>query len=94
MDLVLLKPGNDDLFVEGAGASQLDGSIVSDEGEEEIDGCIELVSCNFGMSQQMTTDVSNTSRTSGRPNLMDITVVKYLDRSSQPVQALPFCSAD
>jgi len=82
MDLVLLKPGNEDLFVEGAGSSQLDGEIVSEDGTEEIDGCIELVSCNFGMSQQMTTDVSNTARTSGRPNLMDITCVKYLDRSS------------
>lgn len=76
MDLVLLKPGNADL----AGASLIDGEI-TDLGED-ITGCIELVSSNFGMKQQMTTDVSNAARTSGRPILNDITAVKYLDKTS------------
>jgi len=76
MDLVLLKPGLDDL----AGASMIDGTIV-DSGDA-IDGCIELVSMHFGMKQQMTTDVSNAARTSGRPVLHDITSVKYLDKTS------------
>jgi type VI secretion system secreted protein Hcp len=76
MDLVLLKPGLEDL----AGASLINGDIV-DPGDD-LTGCIELVSMHFGMKQQMTTDVSNSARTSGRPNLNDITAVKYLDKTS------------
>lgn len=76
MDLVLLKPGLVDL----AGASLIAGELI-DKGDD-ISGCIELVSMHFGMKQQMTTDVSNSARTSGRPNLNDITAVKYLDKTS------------
>ncbi|WP_444995427.1 Hcp family type VI secretion system effector [Aliikangiella sp. IMCC44359] len=76
MDLVLLKPGLADL----AGASLIDGELV--DKNDDIAGCIELVSMHFGMKQQMTTDVSNAARTSGRPNLNDITAVKYLDKTS------------
>ena len=72
MDLVLLKPGLDEL----EGASLIDGTVV-DTGED-LTGCIELVSMHFGMKQQMTTDVSNAARTSGRPSLNDITATKYL----------------
>lgn len=83
MDLVLLKPGLPEL----AGASLIDGELVdtgyeiSAEGDETT-RCIELVSMHFGMKQQMTTDVSNSARTSGRPVLNDITAVKYLDKTS------------
>ncbi|OUU50937.1 MAG: hypothetical protein CBC12_04860 [Candidatus Puniceispirillum sp. TMED52] len=80
MDLVILKPGASDIFNAETTASLVDGDIL-DSGED-ISGGIELVSCNWGMHQQMTTDVSNTARTSGRPNLNDITIVKYLDRIS------------
>ena len=80
MDLVLLKPGNQDVFAELSG-SLIDNELFGDDGEE-LTGCIELVSCNFGMQQQMTTDVSNSARTSGRPNLHDVTIVKYLDKAS------------
>lgn len=76
MDLVLLKPGLEDL----AGASLIDGELV--DAGDDLSGCIELVSMHFGMKQQMTTDVSNAARTSGRPNLNDITAVKYLDKTS------------
>ena len=76
MDLVLLKPGLDEL----EGASLIDGTVV-DTGED-LTGCIELVSMHFGMKQQMTTDVSNAARTSGRPTLNDITATKYLDKTS------------
>ncbi len=76
MDLVLLKPG----LAELAGASLIDGTII--DSDEDISGCIELVSSHFGMKQQMTTDVSNAARTSGRPALHDITAVKYLDKTS------------
>ncbi len=44
--------------------------------------CIELVSVNQGMKQQVTTDVSNSARTSGRPIITDFTCVKYVDKSS------------
>ena len=81
MDLVLLKPGNTEAFVDQTG-SLIDEELMGGEAPEELEGCIELVSCNFGMQQQMTTDVSNAARTSGRPNLHDITVVKYLDKAS------------
>ncbi len=76
MDLVLLKPGLADL----AGASLIDGELV--DAGDDLSGCIELVSMHFGMKQQMTTDVSNAARTSGRPVLNDITAVKYLDKTS------------
>lgn len=76
MDLVLLKPGREEL----AGASMLDGELM--ESGEDITGCIELISMGYGFRQQMTTDVSNSARTSGRPDMEDITAVKYVDRSS------------
>jgi|TARA_B110000977_G_C10982835_1_gene456809 type VI secretion system secreted protein Hcp len=75
MDLVLLKPGTVEV-PEGLG-SLVEGSIVGVD--TDLKDCIELVSCNYGFSQQMTTDVSNQARTSGRPNINDITIVKYLD---------------
>lgn len=78
MDLVLLKPGKPDLI--DLGSSLIDGSLV--DLDIDISSCIELVSSHFGMKQQMTTDVSNSARTSGRPVLHDITAVKYLDHSS------------
>jgi type VI secretion system secreted protein Hcp len=86
MDLVLLKPGNTSLWSEdGLPASQIEGDLYlgeSDGSDSDLTGCIELVSLSYGMAQQMTTDVSNSARTSGRPTLSDVTCVKYLDRSS------------
>jgi type VI secretion system secreted protein Hcp len=81
MDLVLLKPGDQDVFTDDLRGSLVDGALELDE-EDDLAGSIELVSCNWGMAQQMTTDVSNSARTSGRPNLNDINVVKYVDRAS------------
>ncbi|BDX06489.1 Hcp family type VI secretion system effector [Planctobacterium marinum] len=76
MDLVLLKPGLEEL----SGASMIDGELT--ESGEDLSGCIELVSLGYGFKQQMTTDVSNSARTSGRPDMEDITAVKYIDKSS------------
>lgn len=76
MDLVLLKPGLEEL----AGASLIDGEVM--ESGEDLSGCIELVSLGYGFKQQMTTNVSNAARTSGRPDMEDVTVVKYIDKSS------------
>ena len=43
---------------------------------------MELLSFSHGVAMQITGDVSNTERTSGKPNHQDFTVTKYLDQSS------------
>ena len=43
---------------------------------------IELLSFSHGVAMQITGDLSNTERTSGKPNHQDFTVTKYLDQSS------------
>ncbi|HET7232572.1 MAG TPA: type VI secretion system tube protein Hcp [Longimicrobium sp.] len=45
-------------------------------------GQIELMSYSHGVSMQVTGDVSNTERTSGKPRHQDFHVTKYLDKSS------------
>ncbi len=81
MDLILLKPGDDTIVGSGPGASMIGGEF-SGPPSLNLENCIELVTCNFSMQQQMTTDVSNSARTSGRPVLHDITCVKYVDKTS------------
>ncbi|MCC2604307.1 Hcp family type VI secretion system effector [Planctobacterium marinum] len=76
MDLVLLKPGRQEL----AGASMIDGELMTSG--EDLSGCIELVSMGYGFKQQMTTNVSNSARTSGRPDMEDLKIVKYIDKAS------------
>ena len=44
--------------------------------------CVELVSVSQGIQQQVTTDISNNARTSGRPVITDFTCVKYVDATS------------
>jgi type VI secretion system secreted protein Hcp len=43
---------------------------------------IELLSFSHGVAMQITGDISNTERTSGKPNHQDFTITKYLDQSS------------
>ena len=43
---------------------------------------MELLSFSHGVAMQITGDVSNTERTSGKPNHQDFTITKYLDQSS------------
>lgn len=85
MDLVLLKPGNPDIVgyqdTYNQGGSLMQGSVNPLE-DDALNGCIELLSYHYSMKQQMTTDVSNSARTSGRPDLTDITCVKYYDKTS------------
>lgn len=76
MDLALLKPG----LAELAGASMIDGELM--ESGEDISDCIELISMSYGFRQQMTTNVSNSARTSGRPDMEDIIAIKYIDKAS------------
>jgi type VI secretion system secreted protein Hcp len=49
---------------------------------KDYDKQIELLSFSHGVAMQITGDVSNTERTSGKPNHQDFTVTKYLDQSS------------
>ncbi|MBX2848320.1 MAG: type VI secretion system tube protein Hcp [Acidiferrobacterales bacterium] len=82
MDLVLLQPGNPDIISEaGEGGSLIEGTVNKVDGVD-LSGCVELLSYHYSMKQQMTTDVSNSARTSGRPDLTDITCVKYYDKTS------------
>jgi type VI secretion system secreted protein Hcp len=77
---------------DGIGGSVIDGAAFGDNwiglNQENIDNkfnpdqCVELVSINQGIQQQVTTDVSNSARTSGRPQITDFTCVKYVDRTS------------
>jgi type VI secretion system secreted protein Hcp len=49
---------------------------------KDYDKQIELLSFSHGVAMQITGDISNTERTSGKPNHQDFTVTKYLDQSS------------
>ncbi|MBA3774700.1 MAG: type VI secretion system tube protein Hcp [Ramlibacter sp.] len=90
MDLILLQPGDKSIFPTdnswGTGGSLVDKaglSMPTIAGKAvEFGNCIELVSVHQGMKQQVTTDVSNSARTSGRPVITEFTCVKYVDRTS------------
>ena len=43
---------------------------------------MELLSFSHGVAMQITGDISNSERTSGKPNHQDMTVTKYLDQAS------------
>lgn len=54
-------------------------------GESLLDGYkdkIEILSFSHGIAMQITGDVSNTERTSGKPNHQDFTFTKYMDAST------------
>ena len=46
---------------------------------------IEILSYSHGVSMQVTGDVSNTERTSGKPNVQDFTLTKYADLATNPL---------
>jgi type VI secretion system secreted protein Hcp len=84
MDLILLQPGNPEVF---GSANDWDhgGSLIDNQWRDsvlDLGQCIELVSMHQGMKQQVTTDVSNSARTSGRPIITEFTCVKYVDKTS------------
>ncbi len=92
MDLILLQPGNAEMFggvMDGAD----DNPVLTQDGRENGDikfaQCIELVSLHQGMKQQITTDSSNLARTSGRPVITEFTCVKYVDKNS--VKLYEYC---
>lgn len=98
MDLILLQFGVPDFNAtntDGTGiGSLIDGeafdgapawsALKANAGGAQFDwtNCVELVSVNQGIKQQVTTDVSNNARTSGRPIITDFTCVKYVDQTS------------
>lgn len=45
-------------------------------------GKIECLSFSHAVAMQMTSDVSNKERTSGKPNVQDFTISKYMDKAS------------
>ena len=53
---------------------------------------IELLSYSHGVAMQVTGDVSNTERTSGKPRHQDFHVTKYMDKSS-PLLNQKLCQA-
>lgn len=59
--------------------------IESIAGESQLKGYetqIELLSYSHGVAMQVTSDVSNKERTSGKPNHQEFTISKYMDISS------------
>ena len=56
----------------------IDGTSSLDKYEKQV----ELLSFSHGVAMQITGDISNTERTSGKPNHQDFTVTKYLDQAS------------
>lgn len=84
MDLILLQAGNPDIFGDTGGWDQgasLAGNALRDA-VPDLGHCIELVSLQQGLKQQITTDVSNSARTSGRPIITELTLTKYVDQTS------------
>lgn len=85
MDVILLEPGNGEcVFGKGAdsGGSLIDSAWRDGGALPDMGRCIELVSLHQGMKQQVTTDVGNAARTSGRPVITEFTCVKYVDAIS------------
>lgn len=83
MNRIFLEPGDPKLvFGADSNGSLIDAQWRDQEALNGIGPCIELVSMHQGMKQQMTTDVSNSARTSGRPVITEFTCVKYVDRTS------------
>ena len=88
MDLILLEPGDSAaLFGNDTGDWAAGGSLIDPvwrdaHGLKNLGPCFELVSMHQGMKQQVTTDVSNSARTSGRPVITEFTCVKYVDKTS------------
>lgn len=89
MDLILLRPGSpesifgaDDSNTKITGDRLIGKSNLTEDLQKSFGQCIELVSIHQGMKQQLTTNVDNSARTSGRPVITEFACVKYLDETS------------
>ena len=88
MDLILLQPG-DTTIVQSPGPSFINAAgnwnnpfSNPNTGGTAQGAYLELVSLHQGMKKQVTTDVSNGARTSGRPIITEFTCTKYVDPTS------------
>ncbi|MFZ4527654.1 MULTISPECIES: Hcp family type VI secretion system effector [Undibacterium] len=93
MDLILFQPGDAGVLSAGAG-SLIQGDWPITKGASPLSTSnknpfFELTSIHHGMKQQITTDVSNQARTSGRPVITEFTCVKYVDAAS--VKLYDYC---
>ena len=80
MDLILLQLSDALLTsVNGVGMAGWDVSVNPGTLGFDASKCVELVSINQGIQQKVTTDVSESARTSGRAIISDFTCVKYVD---------------
>jgi len=103
MDLVILVPGDQSIFPAPGNNMPAGGSLLGKPGGNDssvpnwwanygfLQGNtgIELMSMHQGMKQQVTSDVSNSARTSGRPVVTEFTCVKYVDPAS--VKLYDYC---
>ena len=72
---------------------KLDPDVPGTSTMDKFAGQIELLSFSHGVAMQITGDISNTERTSGKPNHQDFTITKYLDKSS-PLLNESCCKGD
>lgn len=66
-----------DVIIMDMGAEIKGESLLTDYKDK-----MELLSFSHGVAMQITGDISNSERTSGKPNHQDLTVTKYLDAAS------------
>lgn len=97
MDLILLEPGDPKLVFGSDNSWALSGSLIDNQWRDQdvlkdMGQSIELVSMHQGMKQQMTTDVSNSARTSGRPVITEFTCTKYVDKTSVKLYEMCLCA--
>lgn len=78
MNLILLQPGDPGVLGDAGSATDRSGWPA----DGPTGNCIEIVSLHQGLKQQMSTDVANGARTSGRPIVTELTLVKYVDPHS------------
>src|ERR1043165_2908307 len=58
------------------------GDVKGESNLTDFKDKMELLSFSHGVAMQITGDISNSERTSGKPNHQDMTVTKYLDAAS------------
>src|SRR5438270_7973429 len=58
------------------------GDVKGESNLTDFKDKMELLSFSHGVAMQITGDISNSERTSGKPNHQDFTITKYLDQSS------------
>lgn len=84
MDLILLQPGDPEALA-GHADPALVARLAGGGWEDSVIDparCIALVSVQQGMRLSLTTDISTSARTVGRPSVTEFTCVKHVDQTS------------